>query len=397
MKKTLLLLSVLLPLLLQATDWKGMEVKMWNEGDITWADFKGVRPQTVDAPMSHFECILDVRKENLGHGREYFAYAYMSVFESYVADSAIVEPQQLQYYQLQFDALEMVRRLLQNDIGLDASDEYVQERLAYYRALYREQLQSIEKETDAGADERKVVEWMYFTHKNLEQYSVSEFPHTVPSKFGYGVSIGLGGIFPLDGINDTFNGNFTFNAGLVGIYRRLQLQGTVSYGQPGLSNRNVFNKYVDEDINRPEFDVLDNNASFLDFTVSLGYAVVKTERFAMTPHFGLFWGKYKWTATHLEYTQNSETGGYESSIDYTETQKFKNLNWMAGIDFDIKFATVVSNDEFWFGRREQLSSVLRITPYVAHAVYNKENPAVKGYYFGFTVSYLGLAQALKLQ
>ena len=75
----------------------------------------------------------------------------------------------------------------------------------------------------------------------------------------------------------------------------------------------------------------------------------------------------------------------------------KDLNWMAGIDFDIFLHPARSNDDFWFGRREQLSSSLRITPYVAHAVYNKENPAVKGYYVGFTVSYLGIARALKLR
>ena len=111
----------------------------------------------------------------------------------------------------------------------------------------------------------------------------------------------------------------------------------------------------------------------------------------------MFWGKYKWTATHLKWELDEETNEYVSRVNGTETQKFHDLNWMAGIDFDILLHTARSNGDFWFGRREQLSSSLRITPYVAHAVYNKENPSVKGYYVGITVSYFGLARALKLR
>lgn len=396
MKKILLILSLaMLPLLAMPAQWGGMDVKMWNEGNLAWSDFKGVPPASADAPASRFECTLDIKKENLGDGREYFAYAYMDRLRSYVTDTTLVTPEQLRYYQLQFDVLEVVRRHLQNEIGFGMSDEQVRERLAYHRSMYIEQLANIDHETAMGSNSSKVQEWEYFTQKNLEQTSVAEMPQTVPSNWGYGAQVGLGGIFPTGDISNTFDGNFTFNAGLIGSYRRLQLQATVSYGQPGLNNRNVFN--VIDDAGRPLVDVLDNNASFLDFSVSLGYSIVKTQRFAITPHFGMFWGKYKWNATHLEWTQNETTGDYESHVNYTETQKFKDLNWMAGIDFDIKLNMVKSDDDFWFGRREQLTSSIRITPYVAHAVYNKENPAVKGYYVGFTVSYLGIARALKLQ
>lgn len=397
MKTNLLIIIIMLlaPLTAAAAEWDNTDVKMWNEGDITWADFKGVPPASGNAPVSRFECTLDVKKENLGQGREYFAYAYMNKLQSYVTDSAVATPARLRYHQLQFDALEVIRRRFQNEIGIGMTDEQVQERLAFYRNMYIDQLHNIDKETNFGNDNSKVDEWTYFTQKNLEQTATVELPQTIPSNWGYGAQIGLGGIFPTGDINNTFNGNFTFNAGLLGSYRRIQLQATVTYGQPGLDNRNVFNVF--DEAGRPLVDVLDNNASFLDFTVSLGYSIVKTRRFAITPHFGMFWGKYKWNATHLEWTQNDETGEYESRVTRTETQKFKDLNWMAGIDFDILLHTARSNDDFWFGRREQLSSSLRITPYVAHAVYNKENPAVKGYYVGFTVSYLGIARALKLR
>ena len=395
MKKVLILMSLLLPLIASAADWGGMEVKMWSDGDISWADFKGAAPRGGDAPVSAFECTLDVKKENLGHGRMYFAYAYMNVLQSYVTDTAVATPTRLRYHQLQFDALEVVRRRLQNEIGMGMDDEQVNERLAFYRNEYMEQLADIDSETNYGTDDRKITELEYFTQKNLEQTSVAELPQSVPSNWGYGLSVGLGGIFPVGDISNTFDGNFTFNAGLVGSYRRLQLQATVAYGQPGFNNRNVFGVFDSE--HRPLVDVLDDNASFLDFSGSLGYSVVKTSRFAVTPHFGMFWGKYKWTATHLKWELDEETNEYVSRVNGTETQKFHDLNWMAGIDFDILLHTARSNGDFWFGRREQLSSSLRITPYVAHAVYNKENPSVKGYYVGITVSYFGLARALKLR
>lgn len=395
MKKILFILSLMLPLVAAAAEWDGMDVKMWSEGSITWADFKGAPPAGTDAPVSGFECTLDVKRENLGHGREYFAYAYMDKLHSYVTDTTLASPERLRYHQLQFDALEVVRRRLQNEIGMGISDQQVQERTAYYRAAYMEQLADIDRETEYGTNEKKVAEWEYFTRKNLEQTAVAPPPQSVPSNWGYGAQVGLGGIFPMGDITSTFHGNFTFNAGLIGTYRRLQLQATVAYGQPGFENRNVFSRFDSE--GRPAVDVLDDNASFLDITVSLGYCIVRTSRLAITPHAGLFWGKYKWNATDLEWTQNPETGEYESHVTRTETQKFSDLNWMAGIDFDIRLHTARSRGDFWFGRREQLASSLRITPYVAHAVYNKENPAVKGYYVGFTVSYYGLARALKLQ
>lgn len=390
-----MILALLLPLMTFAADWGGMEVKMWSDGDITWADFKGVTPSEKNAPVSAFECTLDVKKEDLGNGRMYFAYAYMVKLQSYVTDTVIATPARLRYHQLQFDALEVMRRRLQNDIVMGMDDEQVKERLTYYRNVYLDQLADIDRETDYGTNDSKVAAWEYFTQKNLEQMSVPESPQSVPSNWGYGLSVGLGGIFPIGDISDTFDGNFTFNAGLIGSYRRLQLQATVSYGQPGLNNRNVYGEF-DPD-GRPAVDVLDNNASFIDITVSLGYSVVKTHRFSMTPHFGLFWGKYKWNATFLEWSLDEETGDYVSRVTGTETRKFHDVNWMAGIDFDIKLHTARSHDDFWFGRREQLTSSLRITPYVAHAVYNEHNPSVKGYYVGVTVSYFGLARALKLR
>ncbi len=396
MKKALIILSFLLSMAAYAAGQNGTDMKMWNEGDITWADFKGVPPASADAPVSGFECTLDVKREDLGHGREYFAYAYMDKLHSYVTDTALVTPERLRYHQLQFDALEVIRRRLQNEIGMGLTDEQVQERTAYYRTVYLEQLAEIDRETANGSDGKKVGEWEYFTHKNLEQTAVAELPQSVPSNWGYGAQVGLGGIFPTGDITNTFHGNFTFNAGLIGIYRRIQLQATVAYGQPGFENRNVFGVF-DPESGRPLVDVLDDNASFLDISVSLGYSIIRTDRIAITPHAGLFWAKYKWNATDLEWTQNPDTGEYESRVTHTETQKFHDVNWMAGIDFDIRLHTAHSRDNFWFGRREQLASSLRITPYVAHAVFNKENPAVKGYYVGFTVSYYGLARALKLR
>ena len=71
---------------------------------------------------------------------------------------------------------------------------------------------------------------------------------------------------------------------------------------------------------------------------------------------------------------------------------------MASIDFDIKFHKHVGDTPFFLtGQREEFTSSIRISPFVARASFAKPVPAIEGYYVGVNVTYTGIARALRLE
>ena len=164
-----------------------------------------------------------------------------------------------------------------------------------------------------------------------------------------------------------------------------------------MCERNVFG--VRDAAGRNLEESVNDYASTIGVQVNLGYSFIDTKRFALTPHFGIYWSSYSWNTTPLKWVESEEEPGLwlPQPNGAVVKQSLKDFNWMAGLDFDIKVHHYVSNLPFLFGKREQLTSIVRITPYVAHAVYSKSSPDLQGYQIGFKVSYVGLARALSLK
>lgn len=372
----------------------------WSERALRWSDFAGTSP--LGGSESFLKTTLELSaSQQQANGKTLInlgAVARMWRGESYAPiDSSLRTRQRLRYHQLQFDILEVMRRRLQSDLnsgmtGLDADNS-----LKHYRNLYAEQLAAMDEETHRGKLDEKLQEWEYFTRKSLEEMGLPPTPTVTPSDWSYGLFIGLGGLFPTSTIKDNFNGFFTFTAGLTGGYKRLSLRAAIEYGQPKIRERNIFGK---RDLkNRNLEESVNDYASMIGVQVNLGYSLIDTKRFALTPHFGMMWSSYGWNTTPLEWVPKDDDPTVEvpKPTGLVTKQNIKNFNWMAGLDFDIKVHHYVSNQPFLFGKREQLTSIVRITPYVAHAVYSKTAPDLQGYQIGFKVSYVGLARALTLK
>lgn len=376
------------------------DVMKWSERALRWSDFAGTSP--LGGGASFLSTSLDIEaSQQQADGKTQIilgAVAKMSRSDSYApADTSSLTRRRLRYHQLQFDQLEVMRRRLQADLNSGMTGIEADNRLKYYRNLYTEQLTAIDRETDCGKSDEKLQEWEYFTRKNLEEMGLPPTPTVTPSDWSYGLFIGLGGLFPTSTIKDNFNGFFTFTAGLTGGYKRLSLRASIEYGQPKMLERNVFGKYDSSHRNIEES--VNDYASTIGVQVNAGYSIIDTKRFALTPHFGMYWSSYGWNATPLKWVESEEEPGKWLPQPNGEVVKknIRNCNWMAGIDFDIKVHHYVSNLPFLFGKREQLTSIVRITPYVARAVYSKMNPDLQGYQIGFKVSYVGLARALSLK
>ena len=376
------------------------DVLLWGERDLTWGDFQG--ESALGGPASYLSTSLDIVSTPQGMAKNspvnVTTVARMFPHKSYAGDSIQRTHQRLRYHQLQFDQLEIMRRRLQNDINTGMTGIDADNALKSYRNLYREQLEAIDEDTDCGRNDEKLQEWEYFTHRNLEELGVPGAPTVEASDFSYGIFIGLGGLFPTGDIADYFGGGFTFSAGLTGGYKDLKLKALIEYGQPHIDEKNVFG--IVDSYSRDAQASINTYASMVGVSVSLGYSVLNTKRFAITPHAGFYWSNYGWNVANLEWVYSSEDMDYVAKTTSTEKLSLRDFNWMAGIDFDIKIHTYVSNTPFLFGQREKLTSMVRITPYIARASYSKTEPAalqMQGYQIGFTVAYVGLAQALKLR
>lgn len=393
MKKTIIILiAVVSSLTLLA---QNRDLKNWSDGPLTWNDFKG--KTVIKGTPSYLKVSLNsVSNEELTDKKLQYritANAVMDRNESY-ADTLVRTERRLRYHQLQFDQLELFRRRLQNDLSTGMNGLEADKRLAYYQNLYKDQIETIRMETEDGNNDKKLQEWEYYTRKGLEEIGLPPAPEFVPSDWSYGVYLGIGGVYPNSDIKDYFGSYFSFTAGLTGGYKRLKLKADISYGQSDFNKPNVFG--VKDSQGRDLQGPMNEYATYLGVGTNLGYSLVDSKRIAVTPFVGMYWSGYNWNMANLKWEEDPETKEWVSKVASTENAKLKDFSWIAGIDFDIKLHTYVSSTPFFLtGQREQFTSSVRITPFIAHAKFNEIG--VKGYHIGFTISYSGIARSLKMK
>lgn len=391
-KAIIILIAVVSSLTLLA---QNRDLKSWNDGPLTWNDFKG--KTVIKGTPSYLKVSLNsVSNEELTDKKLQYritANAVMDRNESY-ADTLVRTERRLRYHQLQFDQLELFRRRLQNDLSTGMNGLEADKRLAYYQNLYKDQIETIRMETEDGNNDKKLQEWEYYTRKGLEEIGLPPVPEFVPSDWSYGVYLGIGGVYPNSDIKDNFGSCFSFTAGLTGGYKRLKLKADISYGQSDFNKPNVFG--VKDSQGRDLQGPMNEYATYLGVGTNLGYNLVDSKRIAVTPFVGMYWSGYNWNMANLKWEEDPETKEWVSKVASTENAKLKDFSWIAGIDFDIKLHTYVSSTPFFLtGQREQFTSSVRITPFIAHAKFNEIG--VKGYHIGFTISYSGIARSLKMK
>lgn len=394
MKRIALIVSVLLACVV-SLGAQSQDLKRWSDGPLERSDFKGQSVLESAPSALKVSLVTDSKEVTEKHKIQYriTAEAVMDRNAS-SADTASMTDQRLRYHQLQFDQLELYRRRLQNDLNTGMNGIEADKKLSYYRSLYKDQIQAIRQETRDGADDKKLQEWEYYTRKALEEIGLPPAPEFAPSDWCYGLYLGVGGIFPVNEIKDYFGGCFTFTAGLTAGYKRLKLKADVSYGQVDFKKPNVFGA-VDAQ-GRALQGPMNEYATYLGIGTTLGYSVVNTKRFAITPHVGVYWNGYSWNMANLEYVWDDNANKELAKVKSTENANMKDVSWIAGIDFDVKIHKYVTSTPFFLtGQREQFTSSIRITPYVAYAKYKVVGAS--GYHIGFTVSYAGIARSLRMK
>ncbi|MBP5560242.1 MAG: autotransporter outer membrane beta-barrel domain-containing protein [Muribaculaceae bacterium] len=369
------------------------QVKQWSDGMLQWSDFKGL-PTLLLEPSS-MVATLDVNSRIEGEGsRQRVALEALATMhcEQSAADTTRCTSQRLRYHQLQFDLLEYYRRRLQDEINNGSTGIEVEKSLKEFRNEYRTRCEQIARETSQGTDDHRLQDWEYTVRRQLDELGLPPVPRVSARKWNYGIYGGVGAEFPTGQLHDNFGASATFQLGLTGGYRDLRLKADIAYGQPGIRNANVYN--VPDSAGFAMQGNASSSATHLMVGVQLGYTVLRSGRLSITPNVGMHYSVYSWELENYSWYKN-EQGDHLRYITSTERRRLHSCSWMASIDFDVRLASHVNASPILGGSdREQFTSNLRITPWVARASYDKCDPAVKGYSFGFTVAYLGLARLL---
>lgn len=397
-KTTLLIALLLLGITAGFASEEQKNVRFWDEGALQWSDFAG-NPAIRTLP-TYFSGHLEIRtaaeheegsKLNPTIPYKTQALAVMDRSESY-ADSSYCTKQRLRYHQLQFDMLEVLRRRLQADLNTGMTGIEADNRLKYYQRIYTEQMADVARLTVNGSNDQRLQEYEYTTRKQIDEFLLPSVPEVKPGKVSYGLFIGTGTLIPTGDVAKVFDYSWLFNIGLTGGYGRWMLKADISYGQPrfedmkmdiyGKANRWAMNRYAKQ----------------LSGSVSLGFRVIDTKRFALTPHVGGGWSSYTWD--YADFDKNENTPEPDDMKIASEVMKktVPSFNVMAGIDLDWKFHTVVSDKSIFMpGKRERYTSMLRLTPYFMRAEYSKFVPERNGFQIGISLSYVGLARALSIE
>ena len=383
MKRILAILLLCVPVMMAVA--QSHELKSWSTGALEWSDFKG-EPGTHPDP-SLLMMMLDV--VSIGEGDTYNvqAVAMMDCNSSYAKDNAKTD-ERLKYHQAQFDLLELNRRRLQWELLSDDKESAIN-KLERYSAQFKEQIANLNKETDNGTNADKLQELVYDTRMRLMNIGKPQVAEFTPGNWEYGFYAGVGGSFPTGDVKEYFGGCAIFTAGLTAGYKRVHAKADISYGQTGFNKPNVFGK---EESGKPLQGPMSDYANYLGAGLSLGYNVIDADKIAIAPYVGVNWSGYSWNMANFKYEQDTDTGKEVQKVTNTETARLGNWNWRAGIDFDFK----IHNSKFDLtGKRNQYSSIVRVTPFISYANFDKIN--AKGCHWGISVAYVGLSRSLKIK
>lgn len=390
-------ISILLALCVLALDSAAQsgDVKLWSEGELTWDDFQGIAT-TSTAPSSMSADLVTVTKDISAAKAEtkvQLSCEARMMRDKSVAGAESRTPQRLRYHQLQFDLLEYYRRCLQNDINSGISGVEVEKKLSHYRTLYANMLRQIDSETAKGADDAKLRQWESNVQQQISDLGIPGTPEVTPGKWSYGFFAGVGGVFPLSDINSNFKGAAAFNAGLTVGYRRFIWKIGVNYAQPRFNNYNIFNKK--DESGRDAQKCNSDNASNILLHTTLGFSVLNTRNFAITPFAGVNWTSYRWHVKNLKYEWDEEEKIWDEVTINTEKASLSSVSWIAGIDFDFRVHRVVSSTPFFLtNQREEYTSGIRLTPFLTYGKFPSTVPGTKGLIVGITLSYTGIARSL---
>lgn len=337
------------------------EVKHWEDGLLEWSDFQE-KEISIYKP-AHLSYRLEYKAENSKENGtlliRYKAIAYMKKESSYINEDQ-KNWQQLKYYQIIFNLIEVERRALQEHIYLTRT-RYVYQTVQDHRDKLAKTLKEIEEETEQGSNLSALYLWDKKTNQLLKQYPnsnpLTEFRRR---NFGYGFTVGLGFSFYTGSIRDYFQPRELYNFGLNLSYKDITLFTIAALGK----NKVIQNYQEWEDWQYGDF-------AFID--LSIGYPFINGQKNKLTPFIGVGFSEI-------------------SRIDQQEeenTLQMTNLNWLLGLQYDYKLKKTMDV----LGPNEYREMLLRMR---FQLVKTDFAPDLQGYTIHFTIGFGNFGSWVKL-
>jgi hypothetical protein len=360
---------ILLFLLFSSVTAQTDDFKYWSDGKLTWGDFKG------DPGFPLLDCEL---KYFLTYKTEYQKIndirVYRIVANSY-ADRNLswAKPykktdQNLEYFQVVFDIVELHKRKLQENLDRLDGVYLAEDQLHSTLNSCEKMLAIFRAESNQGADTTVVQKWQ----KNIQTELNGITDHGIPvferRNFGYGGHFGFGTGINTGTLGNFFPSTFNFIFGFDLAYRdvTLFLNATLANSKAAM--------FYDGEISIPEGERA--TVAILDF--SLGYPVLNRSKFKLTPFAGV---------GIFEYSEKTKPGK-------TNVETILAPGFLFGLNTDFKLRKNLSLiPETFLNTREYTEFLVRARVYVSKA---NIAPDLQGYSINLTLGIGMSGNAIRL-
>ncbi len=333
------------------------DIKHWHEGKLTWSDFKGEKGIPLfDGELKYFLSYA-TEKQVFNDTSVYriCAQAYINRDLSWSKTFKKTD-QNLAYFQVVFDIVELQRRKLQNNLDrMDGRNAENELRTALYNC--EKTLSDFKKESQQGADTIAMQEWQKVIQTELGNTKGNSIPAFTKRNFGYGMYAGFGKGFNTGTLKDNFPSTFNFIYGFDLAYKNVTLFLCATLGS------SKANRSYNGEIIIPK----DERAGVAIVDVSFGYPVVNNAKFKLMPFAGL---------GILEYSEKPEP-------DKTNYNSMVAPGFLFGLNTDYKISkTLYFIPRTFLQTREYTEFSVRARLYVAHA---NLSPDMKGFSINLTL------------
>ncbi len=336
--------------------------RLWEEGRLTWSDFKG-KPFATSPNASEINSHLSYEtiKKRFGD-TVLFTFVtrnYINPNASWVKEFSMSN-QLLKYNQVIFDIQELYRRELQVQLHRIDGLYLAEEKFRTVRQDCYYEIKRFQNDTQMGFDKDALDYWHERVAQLLEVHPLEVIPGTSDKNFGYGLHFGFGtGLFT-GTISEYFTPTFNFIFGFDFAYKN-----TLLFLNATLAGNRTKKDYVEEELLWPKD--LRSNVAIID--LSIGQTVVENAKHKITPFVGL---------GILEFSVAEKEG------EAYEDHRIVNYGLIYGLNYDFKFQKRIRlTPSYGAPFRERVDQKIRVKVYATSANYE----SMKGTSINFTLGY----------
>lgn len=357
--------------------------RVWDQGPLAPADFS-IIPGPGQTTRFAGEIVQTVGTDP--DGRLVLNILAVASPKRSVGSDATLSRERLAWHQAQFDLLELSARNLQLEVNAGISGRRIDRLLREHNDNYAATIEEWAQRTRNGTDTLAVRHLLDDLQGRLAQSPHAPGAPLVPSPFGYGLYVATGPHWPAGDLRRTVGWGWDFTFGVRIIYRRLHINGQITYASSDVRNLTMVSDGMLPINPGFVYRASITDANYLGAGFNVGLDVAYTPTLSVVPFAGGMFSQYSWGA-RPSYLAPDGAVVFDGPQDGVT---IGNFNLWFGIECEWHFNTTISSSGIMGAVRQQLTSSLGFKPYAVRQVYKKNTPHTSGWNIGFTLSYSGI-------